>query len=112
MYEILSVVLSLFGCLVCLSATVFLCFFFLALGKPKPLLGFGVPLVSLLPGRALRLQPVHHARHLHQGHRPALCVCVCFFFRRRRSSFRLGCYSVCPVCFEPLSLVVVLSMHM
>ena len=44
---------------------------FQVLGKPKPFLGFGVPLVSLHLGHALRLPPVHHARHLHLGLAPA-----------------------------------------
>ena len=35
------------------------------LGKPKPLFGgFGIPLVSLLRGEALRLRPVPYAQHL------------------------------------------------
>ena len=49
-------------------------------GNPNPLVGFGVPLVFLLPGHALRLQPAGLAPHLPQGHRPAP---VFFFFSRR-----------------------------
>ena len=58
------------------------------LGKAKPLLGFGVPLVFLHPGRGLRLQPVHQARLLPLGHRSALFFLFVLFFR---SSFALGC---------------------
>ena len=45
------------------------------LGKPKPLLGFGFPLVFLLHGHRLLLQPVHLAPHVHLGHAQLL-----FFF--------------------------------
>ena len=52
-------------------------FFFLSLslsqvlGKPKPLLGFGIPLVFLRRGHALRVRPVRPARHLPLGSAPA-----------------------------------------
>ena len=68
-----------FLCLVCFVAAVFsLVFSFSqALGKPKPPLGFGIPLVTLLPGRGLRLRPVPLHFLLHQGLAPHLCF---FFF--------------------------------
>ena len=71
-----------FLCLVCFVAAVFsLVFSFSqALGKPKPPLGFGIPLVTLLPGRGLRLRPVPLHFLLHQGLAPHLCFF--FFFRR------------------------------
>ena len=47
------------------------------LGKPKPRLGFGFPLVTLHPGHDLPLGPVLHHRQLLLGHRPAP---VFFFF--------------------------------
>ena len=49
-------------------------FFFLSLsgaGETQTPLGFVLPLVSLLPRRALRPQPVLRRLHLHQGIRPA-----------------------------------------
>ena len=44
-----------------------------ALGKPKSLLGFGIPLVFLHHGRALRLRSVLRAPHLHSCQTPHLC---------------------------------------
>ena len=89
---------SLFGCWVYWSALfpLFLSFSQL-LGKPKPHLGFGVPLVSLHPGHALRLPPVLQSRPLHPGHAPA----PVFFFIVRwyggggggGSRFGWGCFS-------------------
>ena len=67
-------------------------FFFLsfslcqALGKPKPLVGFGVPLVTLRLGHALRLQPVLPLPLLHQGPAPA----PVFFFARAGLSSVFG----------------------
>ena len=74
----LSLFLSL--CLVCSSATFFSLSFSLsqALGKPKPRVGFGIPLVTLLPGRGVRLRPVPLHFLLHQGLAPHLCF-FCFF---------------------------------
>ena len=46
-------------------------------GNPNLFMGFGIPLVSLHPGRVLRLQLAGLAPHLPQGHRPAP---VFFFF--------------------------------
>ena len=45
-------------------------------------MGFGIPLVTLLPGRGLRLRPVPLHFLLHQGLAPHLCFFVFFFFRR------------------------------
>ena len=89
--------LSVSGCLVCSPTTFFSFFFFFslslslsqALGKPKPLAGFGVPLVLLPRGHALRLQPARPVPHLHQGHRPAP---VFFFFRRPRRLVLGSCW--------------------
>ena len=74
--------LFLCDCVVC-SPTIFFLFFSLSgVGETQTPLGFVLPLVSLLPGRALRPQPVLRRLHLHQGIRPAPV-----FFLRRRSSF-------------------------
>ena len=70
------------------SATFFLFSLSQALGNPKPL-WFGVPLVFLHPGHALRLRPVHLPPHIPQGIAPA----PVFFFSRRRRSFRFGVFS-------------------
>ena len=68
-----------------------------ALGKPKPLLGFGFPLVFLLPGRALRPRPVPRAQHIHPGIAPAP-VFFPFFFLLSSSSLAgmvaVGCVFV------------------
>ena len=79
------------------------------LGKPKPLLGFGFPLVFLHPGHGLLLQPVRPHLLIHQGHAQLLP----FFFRRSRRCFcgwfSLSCPSVClSVC---VSVLVGCSMH-
>ena len=58
------------------SATFFLFSLSQALGNPKPL-WFGVPLVFLHPGHALRPRPVHLPPHIPQGIAPAPVV---FFF--------------------------------
>ena len=100
MSEILFVVLPLS---LCLSLSLSLCLFgrfvgdafslFLSLrrwGNPNPFLGFGVPLVSLHLGRAVRLPPVRLAPHLHQGSAQPLCVFF-FFVVARLSPPRLGC---------------------
>ena len=79
----------LFFCLVGFVGAVFSLLFSFSqvLGKPKPPSGgFGVPLVFLLRGRALRPRSVHLHFLLHQGSRPALF----FFLSRRRSR---GCFS-------------------
>ena len=60
-----------------------------ALGNPKPF-WFGVPLVFLHPGHALRHPPVHLPPHIPQGIAPAP---VFFFFRRRRS-FPVRCFLI------------------
>ena len=70
------------------SATFFLSSLSQALGNPKPL-WFGVPLVFLHPGHALRPRPVHLPPHIPQGIAPAP---VFFFFRRR--SFSVWCFLV------------------
>ena len=78
--------LSLSLCLVCSSATFFSLSFSLslsqALGKPKPRVGFGIPLVTLLPGRGLRLRPVPLHFSFTKAS-PRTCVFFCFFFFRR-----------------------------
>ena len=53
-------------------------------------MGFGVPLVTLRPGHALRLQPVPRRPLIPQGHLPHLF----FFFSRRRRSFSVWCFLV------------------
>ena len=58
------------------SATFFFSSLSQALGNPKPL-WFGVPLVFLHPGHALRPRPVHLPPHIPQGIAPAP---VFFFF--------------------------------
>ena len=92
-------------------------FFFLAfsfsqaLGKPKPRLGFGIPLVSLHHERALRPRSVLRAPHLHSGHAPHLF----FFFVWvviALGTVVVGCvcgggwlFSACLGCGGPLSPV-------
>ena len=63
-----------------------------ALGKPKPHFGFGVPLVFLRHGRALRPRSVRLHFLLHQGFHPALCVCF-FFVGARIGVFLVFCRS-------------------
>ena len=58
-----------------------------ALGNPKPF-WFGVPLVFLHPGHALRPRSVRLPLHLHPGVAPHLLF---FLFSRRRRSFPVRC---------------------
>ena len=60
-----------------------------ALGNPKPF-WFGVPLVFLQPGHALRPRSVRLPLHLHPGIAPHLF----FFSFRRRRSFPVRCLLV------------------
>ena len=73
------------------SATFFLSSLSQALGNPKPL-WFGVPLVFLHPGHALRPRPVHLPPHIPQGIAPAP-VFFFFFFRVVVARFWFGVFS-------------------
>ena len=67
------------------------------LGKPKPLSGFGIPLVSLRRGHALRARSVRPARLLPLGSAPAPVFFFFFLRRRRRSLVWLWLVAVCSV---------------
>ena len=89
----LSLSLSLSCCLVVLLLAV-VAFLFLSssgAGETQTALRFVVPLVSLRPAHALRLQPVHRAPHFPLGVAPAPAVFfVLFCFRCRRLSLSLS----------------------
>ena len=88
--------LFLSSCSVVSSAPFSLFLSFSGAGETQtPFRGFGIPLVSLLRGRALRLRPVRLARLLPLGQAPA--PVFFFFLRRRRSLFWWWLVSVCLV---------------
>ena len=92
LFFFLSLSLLLWGCS---SATFSPCLFLSqARGKPKPFLGFGVPLVFLHLGHVLRLRSVRLHVLLHQGHAQPLP----FFFSSASLVFLVWVFSGCSGC--------------
>ena len=62
------------------SLSLSLSFFLRRWGNPNPFRGFGIPLVSLHRGHALRLRSVRPARSPSPRFPPRSCFCFLFFF--------------------------------